>query len=52
VACARLGVILLPLNVRLAVPELQRVLLDATPRLLAPGLLLLRRGRRSREAQS
>jgi acyl-CoA synthetase (AMP-forming)/AMP-acid ligase II len=34
VACARLGVILLPLNVRLAVPELQRVLLDATPRLL------------------
>ena len=34
VACARLGATLLPLNVRLAVPELQRVLQDATPRLL------------------
>ena len=34
VACARLGAVFLPLNFRLAVPELQQVLNDATPRLL------------------
>jgi fatty-acyl-CoA synthase len=34
VACARLGAIFLPLNFRLAVPELQQVMLDAQPRLL------------------
>ena len=34
VACARLGAIFLPLNFRLAVPELQQVLSDAQPRLL------------------
>ena len=34
VACARLGAIFLPLNFRLAVPELQQVLDDAQPRLL------------------
>ncbi len=34
VACARLGAIFLPLNFRLAVPELQQVLNDAQPRLL------------------
>ena len=34
VACARLGAIFLPLNFRLAVPELQQVMQDAQPRLL------------------
>ncbi len=34
VACARLGAIFLPLNFRLAVPELQQVLHDAQPGLL------------------
>ena len=34
VACARLGLIFMPLNFRLAVPELQLVLQDATPSLL------------------
>ena len=34
VACARLGVVFLPLNFRLAVPELQQVMQDAQPRLL------------------
>ncbi len=34
VACARLGAMFLPLNFRLAVPELQQVLHDAQPRLL------------------
>ena len=34
VACARLGLIFLPLNFRLAVAELQMVLADATPSLL------------------
>jgi len=34
VACARLGAIFLPLNFRLAVPELQQVVSDARPRLL------------------
>ncbi len=34
VACARLGAIFLPLNFRLAVPELQLVVSDAQPRLL------------------
>jgi len=34
VACARLGAIFLPLNFRLAVPELQQVMADAQPRLL------------------
>ncbi|MFY7941025.1 MAG: AMP-binding protein, partial [Burkholderiaceae bacterium] len=34
VACARLGAIFLPLNFRLAVPELQQVLHDAQPTLL------------------
>jgi fatty-acyl-CoA synthase len=34
VACARLGAVFLPLNFRLAVPELQQVMLDAQPRLL------------------
>lgn len=34
VACARLGAIFLPLNFRLAIPELQQVLLDAQPSLL------------------
>jgi fatty-acyl-CoA synthase len=34
VACARLGAIFMPLNFRLAVPELQQVMDDATPRLL------------------
>ena len=34
VACARLGAVFLPLNFRLAVPELQQVLSDAQPRLL------------------
>ena len=34
VACARLGAIFLPLNFRLAVPELQQVMGDAQPRLL------------------
>ncbi len=34
VACARLGAIFLPLNFRLAVPELQQVVSDAHPRLL------------------
>ena len=34
VACARLGAIFLPLNFRLAVPELQQVLYDAQPTLL------------------
>jgi len=34
VACARLGAIFLPLNFRLAVPELQQVIQDAQPRLL------------------
>jgi len=33
-ACARLGAVFLPLNFRLAVPELQQVLDDAQPRLL------------------
>jgi fatty-acyl-CoA synthase len=35
VACARLGAVFLPLNFRLAVPELQQVMHDAQPRLLA-----------------
>ncbi len=34
VACARLGAVFVPLNFRLAVPELQQVLQDAQPRLL------------------
>jgi fatty-acyl-CoA synthase len=34
VACARLGAVFLPLNFRLAVPELQQVMMDAQPRLL------------------
>ncbi len=34
VACARLGAIFLPLNFRLAVPELQQVIDDAAPVLL------------------
>ncbi|MFM7025474.1 MAG: class I adenylate-forming enzyme family protein [Limnohabitans sp.] len=34
VACARLGAVFVPLNFRLAVPELQQVLHDAQPRLL------------------
>lgn len=34
VACARLGAVFMPLNFRLAVPELQQVLGDAQPRLL------------------
>ena len=34
VACARLGAVFLPLNFRLAVPELQQVIRDAQPRLL------------------
>ncbi|WP_090043890.1 class I adenylate-forming enzyme family protein [Limnohabitans sp. 2KL-27] len=34
VACARLGAVFLPLNFRLAVPELQQVMQDAHPRLL------------------
>jgi len=34
VACARLGAIFLPLNFRLAVPELQQVIQNAQPRLL------------------
>jgi fatty-acyl-CoA synthase len=34
VACARLGAVFLPMNVRLAVPELQQVVGDAAPRLL------------------
>ncbi len=34
VACARSGAIFLPLNFRLAVPELQQVMHDAQPRLL------------------
>jgi fatty-acyl-CoA synthase len=34
VACARLGAVFMPLNFRLAVPELQQVLDDATPSLL------------------
>ena len=34
VACARLGAVFLPLNFRLAVPELQQVMVDAQPRLL------------------
>ena len=34
VACARLGAVFLPLNFRLAVPELQQVMQDAQPRLL------------------
>jgi len=34
VACARLGAVFLPLNFRLAVPELQQVMSDAQPRLL------------------
>ena len=34
VACARLGAVFVPLNFRLAVPELQQVMLDAQPRLL------------------
>ena len=34
VACARLGAVFLPLNFRLAVPELQQVMQDAMPRLL------------------
>ncbi|MBP8149686.1 MAG: AMP-binding protein [Limnohabitans sp.] len=34
VACARLGAVFLPLNFRLAVPELQQVMQDAEPRLL------------------
>ncbi len=48
VACARLGAIFLPLNFRLAGPELQQVLNDAQPRLLihdgqhAAGALTLR----------
>jgi fatty-acyl-CoA synthase len=34
VACARLGAVFVPLNFRLAVPELQQVMEDAQPRLL------------------
>ncbi len=34
VACARLGAVFIPLNFRLAVPELQQVMGDAQPRLL------------------
>jgi fatty-acyl-CoA synthase len=34
VACARLSAVFLPLNFRLAVPELQQVMQDAQPRLL------------------
>ncbi len=34
VACARLGAVFLPLNFRLAVPELQQVMADAQPGLL------------------
>ncbi|MCE2780717.1 class I adenylate-forming enzyme family protein [Limnohabitans sp.] len=34
VACARLGAVFVPLNFRLAVPELQQVVHDAQPRLL------------------
>lgn len=34
VACARLGAVFMPLNFRLAVPELQQVMQDAQPRLL------------------
>jgi fatty-acyl-CoA synthase len=34
VACARLGAVFLPLNFRLAVPELQQVMQDAQPQLL------------------
>jgi fatty-acyl-CoA synthase len=34
VACARLGAVFLPLNFRLAVPELQQLMQDAQPRLL------------------
>ena len=34
VACGRLGAVFLPLNFRLAVPELQQVMQDAQPRLL------------------
>lgn len=34
VACARLGAMFLPLNFRLALPELQQVMHDAQPRLL------------------
>ena len=34
VACARLGAVFLPLNFRLAVPELQQVMQDAQPSLL------------------
>jgi fatty-acyl-CoA synthase len=34
VACARLGAVFVPLNFRLAVPELQQVMQDAQPRLL------------------
>jgi fatty-acyl-CoA synthase len=34
VACARLGAVFLPLNFRLAVPELQQVIQDAQPHLL------------------
>ena len=34
VACARLGAVFLPLNFRLAMPELQQVMQDAQPRLL------------------
>ena len=34
VACARVGAVFMPLNFRLAVPELQQVLDDATPSLL------------------
>ena len=34
VACARVGAVFMPLNFRLAVPELQQVLDDAQPRLL------------------
>jgi fatty-acyl-CoA synthase len=34
VACARLGAVFLPLNFRLAVPELQQVMQDAQPKLL------------------
>ena len=34
VACARLGAVFVPLNFRLAVPELQQVMADAQPRLL------------------
>lgn len=34
VACARLGAVFVPLNFRLAVPELQQVMADAQPRLV------------------